>query len=110
MVIISLKNNKHILKVFNYGFVFLIFVWLVAGSVYLYDTYRDQKLVFITKNSIDLYQSSDTLSSSKIGIINPTDHVKVLRVLIVNDHLVINVYVNNKQTGWIVKTSDVDLK
>jgi hypothetical protein len=89
----------------------LIFAWLVAGTVYFYDTYRDQKLIFITKNSIDLYQTQETSGGgAKIGIVNPTDKVKVLRVLILKDHLVIQVYVNNRQTGWVIKTSDIDLK
>ena len=89
----------------------MIFAWLVAGTVYFYDTYRDQKLIFITKNSIDLYQTQETSAGgAKIGIVNPTDKVKVLRVLYLKDHLVIQVYVNNRQTGWITKSNDVDLK
>ena len=110
MVNLNFKKNKNILKAFNYGFGLFIIIWLVAGSIILYDSYRDQKLVFITKNSIDLYQNSDTLSSHKIGIITPTDHIKVLRALFVKDHLVIQVYTNNRQMGWVIKTSDVDLK
>lgn len=110
MVINSLKNNKHILKAFNYGFAFFVFVWLIVGSILLYDTYRDQKLIFITKNAINLYQNSDLNSDQKIGSITPTDHVKVLRVLFVKDHLVIHVQVSNRQKGWILKSNNVDLK
>ena len=104
------KNNKKILKSFNYAFGFVFIIWLIGGLTYIYDSYRDQKLIFLTKNSADLYQSSDVFLSPKIGIISPTDHVKVLRVLFIKDHLVIKVFANNRQTGWILKTADIDLK
>ena len=109
MAIKIIQNNKKIVRVMNYSFIFFFFVWLVAGAIMFYDTYQDQKLVFLRKNSIDLYQDSTTIDGKKIGTVKPEDHVKVLRVLYINDHLVINVYLNNRQRGWVLKTSDIDL-
>ena len=109
MAIKILKNNKSIVKVMNYSFMLFFAVWLVAGAIMFYDTHQDQKLVFVRKNSIDLYQDSTTINGKKIGTVKPEDHVKVLRVLYLNGQLVINVLLNNKQRGWILKTSDVDL-
>ena len=109
MAIKILKKNRTIIKVLNYIFAFITVVWLVAGAIFFYDSYRDKQLVFITKSTIDLYQSSDTVNGKKIGIINPSDRVKVLRVLYIDDKLIIHVYVNNRQTGWVLKTNDINL-
>ncbi len=109
-IIKTRERNGHITKVINYAFGFLFFVWLVAGSIILYDTYQDRKLVLILKAPVELFQDSELGSSSKIGIITPGDHVKILRTQFVKDHFVIHVQVVNGQSGWILKTNEIDLK
>lgn len=103
-------KNNHILNIFQYVFWFITFVWFVIGAVYLYDTYQDKKLEFKPLVVMDLYKSSELNYNEKIGLINPNDRVKVLRVIFIKDHFVVQVQLANKQIGWILKNADVNLK
>ncbi|MDO9180933.1 MAG: hypothetical protein Q7U04_00930 [Bacteriovorax sp.] len=109
MAVKVFTKNTYILKGFNYGFSFIVFAWIIIGTILLYDTYRDQHLIFKTKIPIAFYQTSELLGES-IGLIYPSDRIKVLRTLFKKDHYVIQVQAANRKQGWILKNNDVDLK
>jgi hypothetical protein len=106
----SNSNKKLILKRFNYGFAFITFSWLVIGAVYLYDTFQDRKKVFIPHDIMDLYQTPELNYNQKIGIIRPSDHLKVLKVIFINDHFVVQIQNSNRQIGWVQKPDDFNFK
>lgn len=104
------EKNGFVSKIINYAFAFLFFIWLIAGSIILYDTYQDRKLSLTIKVPTELYQTSELKSSSKLGTINPGDNLKVLRVLFEKDRYVVHVQTSNRQRGWILKTEENNLK
>jgi hypothetical protein len=109
-VIKGVAKNTPILKAFNYGFALITFVWLVAGAVFLYDTLQDRKKEFKPIGPMELYPSSELRPGTSIGIISPADHVKVLRVLFIDDHYAVQVQLATRQIGWILKPNDVGFK
>ena len=104
------NSNNTILKRFNYAFAFVTFVWLVIGAVYLYDTYQDRKLVFAPREVMDIYQTSDLNYQEKIGVISPHEHLKVLKVVFVNNHFVVQIQNSKQQIGWVLKPDNVNFK
>lgn len=104
-----IKKNTTLLKRFNYVFGFITFFWFVFGAVYLYDTYQDRKIIFTPKAPMDLYQTSELNLNEKIGTINPSDHIKVLRVLFVREQFAIEVS-TPYGPGWVLKPDDLNLK
>lgn len=106
----SNSSKNIILKRVNYGFAFITFVWFIIGVVYLYDTFQDRKKVFIPHGIMDLYLTPDLNYNQKIGTISPSDHLKVLKVIFINDHFVVQIQNSNRQIGWVQKPDDLNFK